>query len=915
MGKAFVKALRACSGPDRAEELVVQYAPHLDPQAVTALGSRLADVAALNSGTGTGQLCQVRLAMRRTWLPLFRAHLHRMDAAGLCICVQSAAKVFRGAASSGGGDQHGASSRDSSSSGESNSSSWGGSSSDDGWEVGGRHRTSSSSSGGGGGDDLLLLDEPTLEGILLAVDAQLRGFTPRSASQLLWGLATLRCRPAQRWLDRFVTVALPTASLGRAVAPRDLAITMWSLGAMRSPPPQRWLAAAIDAAAGGIGAWDAQQVGLLVWSLAAMRVSPGEELLETVVARAGELLEEHGRWKECVAAQQQRQQQPRGWCALAEPCCSQGDGTCSVCAQQQRVVPPPAAPLVRGWGHEDDAVGGGSGSGRASRPFPAAALAQLCYALCMLRHTPAPHFAELLMDAVMDAPAAAGGGGTASGHVTPPPLQPPSPSLAPPPALLSSLGAREVLLLLMALSHWRTAAPSAPWAAQLFAASEARLAGGSGHAAAGALWCAAQLHLRPPGPWVDACIAALERDAYSHHDNYQHHRLPPLAAARALRALGALGYAPPRATGAALLSVVAAHVAQLPAKHLFPALGAAALLRVRPAGAKAAAALLAGPQRADAPHARSGGGGHGLERAGGGGRQLLPKYAYASGRHLAQHAAAAVAWRWRGTGEHWLAALMAAAHDAARSGRASPGELADLVACVPQLAVLAAASGAGDAAASDRGSEPGAGAAGGGSGGDEGDAHLGAQPAAAPSRSAQPPTARPPLSPPDPCAPRTRWRRPALKLVEHAAARAGELSLGQCVRLARGALALGLGPSDGCVECGRHDGAGPGEGGGGGWGERVGGRLWHLLLLGEREPPRGEADSRRCQEQPGVASSSSKSEAGDATWAPATMGSGSGVDLEAHARQLLPLLLDERRPSCPPRSHGSSYSDSTSWKT
>lgn len=274
-------------------------------------------------------------------------------------------------------------------------------------------------------------------------------------------------------------------------------------------------------------------------------------------------------------------------CALTDTC-SAPTGTCSTCGAWPRGV--------------KNGLGGAGGDGYvAAGPLPAAALAQLCYALCMLRHTPEPHFMALLVAAVVPPPGGPLGDGQGA----------PAAAFAvagdddededasaggafgtavmgdgPPPALLPHLGPRELLLLCMALAHWGHALRPDAASAVLHAVRRA-LPVARGAAVAGLLWCVAQLRLRPARGWMCAATRALSACEAE---------LSPLDAARALRSLGALGYAPPAPLGVALLDRLAANIVALPAKHLFPALGAAAALRQRPGSVASAKALLWGPQ-------------------------------------------------------------------------------------------------------------------------------------------------------------------------------------------------------------------------------------------------------------------------------------------------------------------------------
>ena len=165
-GKAFVKSLRTCCSLSELHSLTTQYSPNLDCQAVTALASHLADRMSQipshkdhqeqMSGDLKEQECkdtpeQIQRFMRVEWLPLFRRWLPEMDSSGICICVQSAAKVR----------QHGA-------------------------EL--RFREEGCSADGETGDTVM--DDHDLDAVMQAVDGVLHSFSTRSAVQLLWGLVS-----------------------------------------------------------------------------------------------------------------------------------------------------------------------------------------------------------------------------------------------------------------------------------------------------------------------------------------------------------------------------------------------------------------------------------------------------------------------------------------------------------------------------------------------------------------------------------------------------------------------------------------------------------------------------------------------------------------------------------------------------
>ena len=169
-GKEFVKALRAPRSLEELRDLAIACRPHMDSQAVTALASHLADrCTRLTDETAVGgsdsrgdEMRQVQSFMRSEWVPLFRVQVFRMDAAGLCICVQSAAKVAVAAdvISSGAGAGPGGARAL--------------------FDTYSSMRTTSSA----------VLDESDIEAVMQASDAILHTFSSRSAVQLLWGLVS-----------------------------------------------------------------------------------------------------------------------------------------------------------------------------------------------------------------------------------------------------------------------------------------------------------------------------------------------------------------------------------------------------------------------------------------------------------------------------------------------------------------------------------------------------------------------------------------------------------------------------------------------------------------------------------------------------------------------------------------------------
>ena len=174
LGKEFVKALRTCGSLAELRVLTARYGSSFDSQAVAALASHLAD----RSGSGSG--AHLLRFMRSEWLPLFRSHLSSMDAAGLCICVQSAAKIGQGRGQDGGR------------SGETMS------------------QTNASQYASGGSDDAgawrPVLDEGDLDAVMQAADWQLHSFSSRSAVQLLWGLVSQVRGGEGSWLGPGVTI-------------------------------------------------------------------------------------------------------------------------------------------------------------------------------------------------------------------------------------------------------------------------------------------------------------------------------------------------------------------------------------------------------------------------------------------------------------------------------------------------------------------------------------------------------------------------------------------------------------------------------------------------------------------------------------------------------------------------------------
>ena len=176
-GKEFVKALRVHRPLGVLQDLVREYRPHMDRQAVTALASHLADRCARQSpesapdgndcsvsGATEDERIRVRSFMRSEWMPLFRGHIFAMDAAGLCICVQSVAKVASSSASATVLSPEAEARLN-------EGRAWA-------FDI------------GSAGRQISVMDERDAEAVMQAADAVLHSFASRSAVQLLWGLVS-----------------------------------------------------------------------------------------------------------------------------------------------------------------------------------------------------------------------------------------------------------------------------------------------------------------------------------------------------------------------------------------------------------------------------------------------------------------------------------------------------------------------------------------------------------------------------------------------------------------------------------------------------------------------------------------------------------------------------------------------------
>ena len=199
-GKVFVKSLRTCSSLAELRSLLIMYDADLDCQAVTAVAShlvfRISQTPPENEGGASrhqrksssggikGQLHvdtpeQIWRFMRAEWLPLFRSWLPLMDSSGLCICVQSAAKVKQQLQQCA-------------------------------------ERTSArlipeahSTDGTGGGAaavpsaGMTMMSEFDLDAVMQATDGLLHTFSTRSAVQLLWGLVSQVSLPFSHSMTTF----------------------------------------------------------------------------------------------------------------------------------------------------------------------------------------------------------------------------------------------------------------------------------------------------------------------------------------------------------------------------------------------------------------------------------------------------------------------------------------------------------------------------------------------------------------------------------------------------------------------------------------------------------------------------------------------------------------------------------------
>ncbi len=233
--KEFVKALRACDSIEKLHELIDrQELTSLDHQAVTALASFASDHvsggARRTAAKGRLPLAQLQRMMRTVWLPLFRSQLLRMDATGLCICLQSAAKVARG--------------HD---------------------ECDGPFK---------GSERVSLLSEGDFEAVMDAADGNLDAFSSRSAAQLLWGMVTLGCKPPAAWLLRFLDrAALPARALAATgCSPRDLSVVLWCLAKLGRCPPERLAFRLLDAIAARMNRFEGRELGMVLWSAATLRL-------------------------------------------------------------------------------------------------------------------------------------------------------------------------------------------------------------------------------------------------------------------------------------------------------------------------------------------------------------------------------------------------------------------------------------------------------------------------------------------------------------------------------------------------------------------------------------------------------------------------------------------------------------------
>jgi hypothetical protein len=112
------------------------------------------------------------------------------------------------------------------------------------------------------------VSDARVKALLAAAGAHARSFSPHDAALCVWALARLGA--SEPWLPALLQAAQPSA-----LQPRELSLLLWGLGSLRArPAPAAWLASAWDALVLALPAFSAKDAGMLAFGLGSLGVAP-----------------------------------------------------------------------------------------------------------------------------------------------------------------------------------------------------------------------------------------------------------------------------------------------------------------------------------------------------------------------------------------------------------------------------------------------------------------------------------------------------------------------------------------------------------------------------------------------------------------------------------------------------------------
>ncbi|KAF8066331.1 TBC2 [Scenedesmus sp. PABB004] len=121
-----------------------------------------------------------------------------------------------------------------------------------------------------------------VDSLLLHMQHQLAGLSPRHLAGTLWALGRLQHRPSDAWLAALYADTQPTLA---ALRGDEVAVLLRGLSAVRAaPPPQAWLGALLGHAEEHLEGMDPKALAMLLVGLAHMEVRPSRGWLDAVMA-------------------------------------------------------------------------------------------------------------------------------------------------------------------------------------------------------------------------------------------------------------------------------------------------------------------------------------------------------------------------------------------------------------------------------------------------------------------------------------------------------------------------------------------------------------------------------------------------------------------------------------------------------